>query len=227
MDDRRFSGVMSTVVLCFGGFYIWKVMRFSQDIAKLWQMHEFFAHLLEVSEVSRTSHISTFNDETTDYFPAFVSFPTKVEIQTIPWHALVDKLAALKHQHPSSYIAPEHRRAVGTSAQSVFQRKLDAHDVANQIMREQNYLIALFNKDVLDLRPPLPSWMSGNALIGNCQLTTSLEWNLVFCLRGYLLDQRGQVKFEFLDARNKSHLAAGSVFFKIYTFTLYLLCEHI
>ncbi|KAH9812386.1 autophagy protein Apg9-domain-containing protein [Melampsora americana] len=178
----RFSGLTSSLVLCFGGFYVWKVLRFSQDIAKLWQMHEFFANLLEVSEV---------------------------EIQTIPWHGLVDKLAALKHQHPSSYTAPEHRRATATSGQSVLQRKLDAHDVANQIMREENYLIALFNKDILDLRPPLPSWMSGNALIGDRQLTKSLEWNLVFCLRGYLLDQRGQVKYEFLDSRNKAHLAAG------------------
>ncbi|EGG01953.1 uncharacterized protein MELLADRAFT_49970, partial [Melampsora larici-populina 98AG31] len=178
----RFSGLTSSLVLCFGGFYVWKVLRFSQDIAKLWQMHEFFSNLLEVSEV---------------------------EIQTIPWHGLVDKLAALKHQHPSSYTAPEHRRATATSGQSVLQRKLDAHDVANQIMREENYLIALFNKDILDLRPPLPSWMSGNALIGDRQLTTSLEWNLEFCLRGYLLDQRGQVKYEFLDSRNKAHLAAG------------------
>ncbi|KAG0142199.1 hypothetical protein CROQUDRAFT_50622 [Cronartium quercuum f. sp. fusiforme G11] len=178
----RFSGLTSLLVLCFGGFYIWKVLRFTQDIAKLWQMHEFFTHLLDVSEV---------------------------EVQTIPWHGLADKLAALKHQHPSTYNASEPRRPVATSTQSVVQRKLDAHDVANQIMREQNYLIALFNKDVLDLRPPLPSWMSGNALVGDCQLTTSLEWNLVFCLRGYLLDRRGQVKYEFLDTRNKAHLAAG------------------
>lgn len=135
----------------------------------------------------------------------------QVEIQTIPWHGLVDKLSALKQQHPAMLAASENRRPVTTSTQSVLQRKLDAHDVANQIMREQNYLIALFNKDILDLRPPLPTWMSGNALVGDCQLTTSLEWNLVFCLRGYLLDSRGQVKYEFLNTNDKAQWAAGFV----------------
>jgi autophagy-related protein 9 len=97
--------------------------------------------------------------------------------------------------------------------QSVLQRKLDAHDVANQIMREQNYLIALFNKDILNLRPPLPNWMVGNILIAEKHLTTSLEWNLLFSLRGFLLDRRGQVKPEFLvSSRLDPSMALGFVF---------------
>ncbi|KAI8460130.1 autophagy protein Apg9-domain-containing protein, partial [Phakopsora pachyrhizi] len=180
----RFSGLTLILFLGCGGFYLWKVFSFSQEIAKLWQMHEFFTELLEVSEA---------------------------DIQTIPWHGLVDKISSLKHQHPSTTAAAESRTPNLNlqSTQSVLQRKLDAHDVANQIMREKNYLIALFNKDVLDLRPPLPKWMIGNAFIAEKTLTKSLEWNLAYCLRDYLLDGRGQVRPEFLQSELRAHLAAG------------------
>ncbi|WAQ88196.1 hypothetical protein PtA15_9A322 [Puccinia triticina] len=172
----RFSGLSLLLVLAFSGYYSWRVLKFGQEISNLWKMHEFFTELLEVSEA---------------------------DIQTIPWYRLVEQLSRLKDQHPATIATGEsegRRRAIGTPPhiQSVLQRKLDAHDVANQIMREQNYLIALFNRDILDLRPPLPGWMVGNLLIAEKHLTTSLEWNLLFSLRGFLLDRRGQVKPEFL-----------------------------
>ncbi|POW14207.1 hypothetical protein PSHT_07498 [Puccinia striiformis] len=137
----------------------------------------------------------------------------KADIQTIPWYRLVEQLSRLKDSHPATIATEEnegrgrrdHQQRIPVPSvpnmnnQSVLQRKLDAHDVANQIMREQNYLIALFNKDILDLRPPLPNWMVvGNILIADKHLTTSLEWNLLFSLRGFLLDSRGQVKPEYL-----------------------------
>ena len=33
--------------------------------------------------------------------------------------------------------------------------KLDAHDIANRIIRQENSLITLFHKEILDLRVPL------------------------------------------------------------------------
>ena len=80
--------------------------------------------------------------------------------------------------------------------------KLDAHDVANRIMRQENYLIALFNKDVLDLSVP--------GLRGRSPaLTKSLEWNLNFCLLGFLFDSRGQVRPQFLTDKHRSELIEG------------------
>ncbi|KNZ51324.1 hypothetical protein VP01_39g3 [Puccinia sorghi] len=184
----RFSGLTLLLVLAFSGYYSWRVLKFGHEISNLWKMHEFFTELLEVSEA---------------------------DIQTIPWYQLVEQLSRLKDQHPATIATGENegrRRPMGTATnmQSVLQRKLDAHDVANQIMREQNYLIALFNKDILDLRPPLPNWMVGNILIAEKHLTTSLEWNLLFALRGFLLDPRGQVKPEFLvSSRHDSSMALG------------------
>jgi autophagy-related protein 9 len=95
--------------------------------------------------------------------------------------------------------------------------KLDAHDVANRIMRQENYLIALFNKDLLDLRLPLPRPLK--TILGlfgvyheskqGTILTRALEWNLRFCLMDYLFDRSGRVRTVFLKDRNRELLVKG------------------
>lgn len=84
-------------------------------------------------------------------------------------------------------------------------------------MREENYLIALFNKDVLDLSVPMPALlqrMRAQAGLasreqkgwGEGMLTKTLEWNLGFCLIGFLFGRDGQVRRAFLLERNKKEL---------------------
>jgi autophagy-related protein 9 len=90
--------------------------------------------------------------------------------------------------------------------------KLDAHDVANRIMRQENYLIALFNKELLDLRVPLPGFLkrSLGQIEGTGQvLTRALEWNLRFCLMEYLFDRQGRVRKAFLKRKNRQILIEG------------------
>ena len=87
--------------------------------------------------------------------------------------------------------------------------KLDAHDIANRIMREENYLIALFNKDLLDLRVPLPAFLANifnGGRSSGLTLSTALEHNLRICLMRYLFDTRGRVKEVFLKERNRADL---------------------
>lgn len=81
-------------------------------------------------------------------------------------------------------------------------------------MRQENYLIALFNKEVLDLRVPLPSFMrrfvapeEGKGRL----LTRALEWNLRFCLMEYLFDPSGRVRKVFLKSKNRAVLIDGCV----------------
>ena len=78
--------------------------------------------------------------------------------------------------------------------------------IANRILRQENYLIALFNKDVLDLSLPIP-FLGGRQQV----LTRALEWNLRFCLMGYLCGGagRGGVRKVFLRERNKAALVDG------------------
>jgi autophagy-related protein 9 len=40
-------------------------------------------------------------------------------------------------------------------------------------------------------------------------LTKALEWNLRFCLLGYLFDRRAQVRREFVKDRKKADLVEG------------------
>ncbi|GAA6024138.1 hypothetical protein JCM8202_004269 [Rhodotorula sphaerocarpa] len=183
----RLSGFTLLVFVAFVAFYAWRVVRFGMGVRRLWEMHEFYTELLEVPES---------------------------DIQTIPWHAIVTRLSALRASHPSALAART------GSAAGVPVERLDAHDVANRIMREENYLIALFNKDLLDISLPLPrvlqkpaGWVFGMGVrkqrFGKSMLTQTLEWNLGFCLLGFLFGREGQVRRAFLSDRNKSELVAA------------------
>lgn len=110
-------------------------------------------------------------------------------------------------------------------------------DICSRILRQENYLIALFNKDLLDLRVRLPIPHRLEALVppafiappvqsglpstntdsgqrkfltfGENGLTKALEWNLRFCLMGYLFDRRGQVRREFVKEKGRKDLVEG------------------
>ncbi len=102
-----------------------------------------------------------------------------------------------------------------TAAHHSFTAKLDAHDIANRIMRQENYLIALFNKELLDLRVPLPLFLQRFAFFRTAEegkgktLTRALEWNLRFCLMEYLFDESGKVRKVFLKSKNRAVLIEG------------------
>jgi autophagy-related protein 9 len=87
-------------------------------------------------------------------------------------------------------------------------------------MRQENYLIALFNKELLDLRVPLPPVLErlvgeGRRNIGpdgegkGKMLTRTLEWNLRFCLMEFLFDPQGRVRKVFLKGKNRAALIEG------------------
>ena len=78
-------------------------------------------------------------------------------------------------------------------------------------MRQENYLIALFNKELLDLRVPLPGRYASQDEVKGRTLTRALEWNLRFCLIGYLFDTRGRVRKMFLKSKNRTALIEGYV----------------
>jgi hypothetical protein len=85
-------------------------------------------------------------------------------------------------------------------------------------MRQENYLIALFNKELLDLRVPIPSILQpyfGSRLGDESKkgqvLTQALEWNLRFCLMSFLFDEGGRVRKSILKEKNRKVLVEGSV----------------
>ncbi|KAF8891195.1 autophagy protein Apg9-domain-containing protein [Infundibulicybe gibba] len=130
------------------------------------------------------------------------------DIQTISWPEVVRRIGAIREENPLTAISSKSARNTNDTTTA----KLDAHDIANRILRQENYLIALFNKELLDLRTPLPQVLKG--LVAQEEgkgkmLTRALEWNLRFCLMEYLFDRHGRVRKVFLKSKNRVALIEG------------------
>ncbi|CAD6981607.1 unnamed protein product [Tilletia controversa] len=199
---NHFSSFAVLLLFALGGGFVWLVFRFSVGISRLVAMHGFYEHLLGIPDA---------------------------DVQAIPWHEVVSRISALRISNPQdpSLAASVNAHAQGAAAANKKRLGpgLDAHDIANRIMRQQNYLIALFNKDVLSLnvpfQVPLPSFATSilglnqthgtTAALGKPKpvLTRSLEWNLQFCLLGFFFDQDGQLNQAVLSDRNRNALIAG------------------
>ncbi|KAI9511107.1 APG9-domain-containing protein [Russula earlei] len=125
------------------------------------------------------------------------------DIQTISWPEVVRRIGAIRNSNPLTELSSSSSRPRASEG-----AKLDAHDIANRIMRQENFLIALFNKDLLDLRVSSQrAWPTEEGK--GRTLTRSLEWNLQFCLMDYLFDRRGRVRKVFLKSKNRTALIDG------------------
>ena len=87
----------------------------------------------------------------------------------------------------------------------IVEDNLDARDICNRIMRRDNYLIALFNRDLLHLSDGLPPLLGDNILL----LTRILEWNISFCLIGYVFEgESSSIRAAFLKTTQRDRLAS-------------------
>ncbi|EAA59942.1 hypothetical protein AN3734.2 [Aspergillus nidulans FGSC A4] len=139
-------------------FWIGKIFQLILDIRRLKNMHDFYHYLLGVSDA---------------------------EIQTISWQEVVSRLMTLRDANPATAgaVSAFNRRLLGSQSK----QRMDAHDIANRLMRKENYLIALINKDILDLTLPIP-------FLRNRQLFSRiLEWNINLCIMDYVFNEQGQL----------------------------------
>ena len=107
-------------------------------------------------------------------------------LPSIEFHEIIAKVVSLQQTHPISV------------------DRLDTYDISNRIMRRENYLIALFNKDVFRMG------MSGvprekSSLI----LTKTLEWNITFCVLNYVFDEDCAIRKSFLKDVHREKLSQG------------------
>lgn len=155
-------------------FWVLKLFQYLLDIRRLRNLHDFYQYLLGVSDI---------------------------EVQSISWQEIVSRLMALRDANPTTAVVlpSKHRRFLGSQSK----QRMDAHDIANRLMRKENYLIALFNKDILDLTLPLP-------FIGKRQLfSRTLEWNINQCIMDYVFNEQGQVRPIFLKDTHRKALSDG------------------
>ncbi|KAJ9603586.1 autophagy protein atg9 [Cladophialophora chaetospira] len=153
--------------------WIWKAAVYLVDIPRLSHMHDFFLYLLDIPEQ---------------------------EIQSISWQEVVSRLMALRDSNPR--ITSKSTRA-GAFVKTQDKQRMDAHDIANRLMRRQNYMIAMINKDILDLTLPIPYFRNRKLL------TRTLEWNIELAIMDFVFNRKGQVRPLFLKDTQRKDLAAA------------------
>lgn len=111
-------------------------------------------------------------------------------MQTISWQDVVARIMALREENPktATNISPRLRQFIGSQSKE----RLDALDIANRLMRKENYLIAMINKDILDLSLPVP-FLRGRQLFSK-----TMEWYLQYCILDMAFNELGQVQQDFL-----------------------------
>ncbi|KAK3320019.1 autophagy protein Apg9-domain-containing protein [Cercophora scortea] len=170
---KKMSGLWNLGLWMFAFYFIWKSIQNLLDLRRLMNVRDFYLYLLNVPD-----H----------------------DMQTITWQEVVARIMALREQNPktASNLNAAQRRYLGSQSKE----RLDASDIANRLMRRENYLIALFNKDVMDLTIPIP-FLQGRQL-----LSRTLEWTLMFSVLDFVFDEKGQVNQEFLKSDRRGVLSA-------------------
>ncbi|AMD20487.1 HDL257Wp [Eremothecium sinecaudum] len=112
------------------------------------------------------------------------------ELETISWQSIIQQIMLLKDQNAVT------ANVVEVKAKN----RIDAHVVANRIMRKENYLISLYNKDILELSLNFPMYRTNI-------LTKTLEWNIHLCIMGFAFNEAGFLKQSFLNVKQREHLS--------------------
>ncbi|KAF3351835.1 hypothetical protein VdG2_00037 [Verticillium dahliae VDG2] len=153
-------------------YFIWKAVQFSVDTRRLITMRNFYVHLLEIPEQ---------------------------DMQTVSWQDIVARIMALRDANPNTALNMTRTQRDWIRAHS--KERLDAVDIASRLMRKDNYLIAMINKDVLDMTLPIPFMQNRQFFSG------TLQWWLYFSVIDLIFDQSGQVNQEFLKSDRRGLLS--------------------
>ncbi|KLT42729.1 APG9-domain-containing protein [Cutaneotrichosporon oleaginosum] len=218
-SDFGEHGRLNDVLVSRGGFFNWvffisgcaffvlRLMFFIRNIPRLNALWRFYTYLLGVEDS---------------------------DIQTVPWPTIVRLINDVKKDNPVTSLSNGGANALVTMVgRGEPKAKLDAHDIANRVMRQENYLIALFNKDLLDLRVRIPLPASVRKVLppallrgppqatlpktagmdemqyltfGGNVLTLALEHNLRVCLFSFLFGPTGEVRKEVVHGKGRKDL---------------------
>ncbi len=171
---KKISGLPNVAIWLFTLMVFWRIFLLLADIPRLMRVRDFYLHLLDVPES---------------------------DMQTISWQDVVARIMTLRDSNPmtTEKVSPATRRYLGSQSK----QRLDAHDIANRLMRRDNYLIAMFNKEILDLTLPVP-FIQGRQFFSN-----ALLWNLDWCIMDLIFNDLGQVSQLILKDSHRRQLSDG------------------
>ncbi|KAF7578152.1 APG9 domain containing protein [Pyrenophora tritici-repentis] len=168
----RIHGFWILALWFFIIYWLYSFYNMVTDIPRLRAMHDFYHHLLDIPDR---------------------------DIQTIQWQQIVTWIMALRDLNlaTASNLSPETRKLLDSKSR----QRLDAIDIAGRLMRRDNYLIALFNKEILDVTVPLP--FLGNRYI----FSETTRWHVNLAIMDFVFSgPNGQFNPDFLKERNRREL---------------------
>jgi autophagy-related protein 9 len=168
------SWIKKAAIFLFVIYWGMMFVRNLGDISRLRRMRDFYTHILEISED---------------------------DMQTVSWLRVVDGL--VKVQNANVATANNGPRAKRYLDYNQPQQRITAETVANRLMRQDNYYVALFNKEIFDFTLPVP--YLGSRLF----YSKSLEWCIDFCLTNFVFDEQGAPRPFALDVKNRKVLVEG------------------
>lgn len=140
--------------------------------------------------------------ELQNFYRQLLGINDDAELMTIAWLTIVERLMLLRDYNSLTALdLPPH--FVNDLNSKV---RLNAHDIANRIMRKENYFIALVNKDILDLNMHVPGFLR-LLLPTHSVLTRTLEWNLKLCIDNFIFNSNGQINPAVLQELSRNQLA--------------------
>jgi autophagy-related protein 9 len=168
------SWIKKAAIFLFVVYWGMMFVRNIRDISRLRRMRDFYTHVLEI------------NDE---------------DMQTVSWLRVVDGLVKVQNANVATAMnAPRMKKYLEYNKP---QQRVTAETVANRLMRQDNYYVALFNKEIFDFTLPVP--FLGNRLF----YSKSLEWCIDFCLTNFVFDEQGAPRPFALDVKNRKVLVEG------------------
>ena len=170
LSDVIVDQCYKTHITGFVKFLLWIFYGFS--ILKIFQLYFDYKKLKEMHNFY--TYLLDINDD---------------ELQTIPWQSVVKQLMFLKDQNALT------ANVVEVKAKN----RIDAHEVANRIMRKENYLIAMLNSNTLNFSLSFLPFDTG-------ALTKTLEWNINLCVIGFAFNDAGFVKQSFLKPSQREYM---------------------
>lgn len=145
--------------------------------------------------------------EIRNFYRHLLDFSSDEELSTVAWKTIVERLAALKNFNSLTQGGGLGRDTYRNDL--VSKVRLNPHDIANRIMRKENYMIGLINKQVLDMSISIPLGAHRTWLL--CQndlvFTRTLEWNLKLCIYNYIFNAHGHINPLTLKDYNRNQMA--------------------
>lgn len=187
---QKISGIWNVFIWLFAAFAIFDIYSTLAAIPGLVRMRDFYQYCLHVPDV---------------------------DMQTVSWPVVVNRFMDLRDENvrtTTQKLSPAQQKYLGTQSKA----RLNPEDIANRLMRKENYLVALFNKEILDFTVPIP-------FLRDTQLYSQiLEWSLSFGILDLIFDERGQVQPKVLKDSNRREMSNDLKIRFIFAGIMFILC---